>query len=381
MKVHPDINDTLRSEGPDAVRARHDGAKKYNGPNAAGSAFQLIPFRDLRPNTGRNYTVKGVIPKTGIVIVWGAPKCGKSFWTFDLMMHVALNRMYRGHYVMHGPIVYCAFEGAAGFKDRAEAFRQHHKLDPEIDVPFFLLPSHAKLVRDHKALINSIRAQSVAPTAVVLDTLNRSIDGSESTDEDMGAYLAASEAIEQAFNCVVIIVHHCGVDGSRPRGHTSLTGTCVAQLAVKRDDAKNVLVEVECMKDGPEGAQFASRLELVDVGTDEDGDTMYSCVVVPVEGVTAIKGPKLPGTAKLAFRKLQELITESGETAPASKHIPPNVKVCSAIVWRESFYKAYSSEKPDTKQKAFVRAYLKLEEAHLIGVWNDKAWITGHAGH
>jgi AAA domain len=30
MKEHPDINDTLRSEGPDAVRARHDKAQRYN---------------------------------------------------------------------------------------------------------------------------------------------------------------------------------------------------------------------------------------------------------------------------------------------------------------------------------------------------------------
>jgi len=79
-----------------------------------------------------------VIPKTGIVIVWGPPKCGKSFWTFDLMMHVALDWMYRGHRVMHGPVVYLAFEGAEGFKDRAEAFRRHHNIDPETTSRFTL---------------------------------------------------------------------------------------------------------------------------------------------------------------------------------------------------------------------------------------------------
>src|SRR5262245_10966219 len=30
-KAHPDINDTLRAEGPDAVRERHDQAHKHNG--------------------------------------------------------------------------------------------------------------------------------------------------------------------------------------------------------------------------------------------------------------------------------------------------------------------------------------------------------------
>jgi hypothetical protein len=127
----------------------------FDSKGGKRSKFQLIPFRDLRPGIGRNYTVKGLIPRTGTVIVWGPPKCGKSFWTFDLMMHVALDWMYRGRRVVSGEVVYCPFEGAKGFNDRAEAFRRYHKLDPEKDVPFFLLPSHAKLVRDHKALIEA----------------------------------------------------------------------------------------------------------------------------------------------------------------------------------------------------------------------------------
>ena len=27
------------------------------------------------------------IPRVGLVVVWGPPKCGKSFWAFDLAMH------------------------------------------------------------------------------------------------------------------------------------------------------------------------------------------------------------------------------------------------------------------------------------------------------
>jgi hypothetical protein len=28
--------------------------------------------------------------------------------------------------------------------------------------------------------------------------------------------------IRNAFGCAVIVVHHCGIDATRPRGHTSL---------------------------------------------------------------------------------------------------------------------------------------------------------------
>jgi RecA-family ATPase len=62
--------------------------------------------------------------------------------------------------------------------------------------------------------------------AVVLDTLNRSLNGSENSDEDMGKYIKATAAIREAFNCAVLVVHHCGVNDSRPRGHTSLNRGC-----------------------------------------------------------------------------------------------------------------------------------------------------------
>ena len=68
----------------------------------------------------------------------------------------------------------------------------------------------------------SILAQCPKPAAVAIDTLNRSLAGSESSDEDMAAYIRAADAIRDAFNCAVVIVHHCGHEGTRPRGHLSL---------------------------------------------------------------------------------------------------------------------------------------------------------------
>jgi AAA domain len=271
--------------------------------------FQLVPFHELYPGVGSPYLVKGLIPRVGIVAVWGPPKCGKSFWTFDLAMHSALGRDYRGRRVVPGSVVYCAFEGADGFKARAAAFREHHRLGDVAEVPFFLVPSRMDLVRDHAGLIASIREQvgSENPVSVTLDTLNRSLAGSESSDEDMTAYLQAADAIREAFDCVVIIVHHCGVDGTRPRGHTSLTGTVDAQLAVKRDGAGNILVTVECMKDGPEGEVIASRLERVELGVDEDGDAITSCVVVPTEAVQSeAVGPRLSHNQQTMFSILHD---------------------------------------------------------------------------
>ncbi len=52
--------------------------------------FKLVPFSQIAPSVGANYLVKGFLPRSGMAVVWGPPKCGKSFFVFDLMMHVAL---------------------------------------------------------------------------------------------------------------------------------------------------------------------------------------------------------------------------------------------------------------------------------------------------
>jgi hypothetical protein len=61
----------------------------------------------------------------------------------------------------------------------------------DADAPFAMLDVPVKLAKDHQALIASIRQQlgDMLPVAIVVDTVNRSVTGSESSDEDMGAFI------------------------------------------------------------------------------------------------------------------------------------------------------------------------------------------------
>ena len=248
--------------------------------------FSLTAFGSIKLDPTRiNYLIKGLLPRTGLVVIWGPPKCGKSFWALDLAMHAALGRSYRGRRTRQGAVVYLALEGAEGFKARVEAIRKYYQVS---DAPLYLMTVRIDLPRDHAQLVADIRKQlgAVIPAAVFIDTLNRSLIGSEAKDEDMAAYLRAADAIRDAFDCVVPVVHHCGINDSRPRGHTSLTGAADAQLAVKRDGEKNFTVTVEYMKDGPEGDVLTNRLDTLDVGVDADGDAITSCIVVPVDDAT-----------------------------------------------------------------------------------------------
>jgi hypothetical protein len=224
------------------------------------SRIRLVPFDEIKLGIQRRDLVKGIIPRVGISLIWGKPKCGKSFWLFDLMMHVALGWEYRERRVNQGPVVYCCFEGQTGFEARVEAFRLQRLDNHSGPVPLYLMPVTLNLVRDHQALMKAIRDTlgDQAPVAVNLDTLNRSIGGSENSDEDMSAYIRAADAIRETFECAVVIVHHCGHEGTRPRGHSSMPGAIDAQIQVSRDYADRIVAELELAKDGPQGMQIVS---------------------------------------------------------------------------------------------------------------------------
>ncbi len=267
--------------------------------------------------------------------------------------------------------------GQEGFVARVEAFRAAHRIS---DIPFYLSADRIVLPKDAEAVVRSIKDQfpDIRPGVVVLDTLNRSIAGSENDPSDMGQYVRAADMIRAAFNCVVIVIHHCGVEGSRPRGHTSLTGAADAQIAVKRDAADNVVATVEFMKDGPQGAEIISSLEQVTVGTDDDGDAITSCVIRPAEASSVRAKAKVTGQAALALRVLHDTIIEAGEVPPVNSHIPPNTRTIAEKTWRANCYAGMTTD--DTtqtaRQKAFVRASNKLQEQKLIGVWGDHVWLT-----
>jgi hypothetical protein len=368
--------------GIDDPRPATNGHDKTKGP---AQKYRLIAFRDLRPGSDQDYLVKGLFPRTGLAAVWGPPKCGKSFWLFDLLLHVALNWKYRGRRIVNGPVVYCAFEGADGFRKRVEAFRLTHGSLIDSDPPFYLMPTRIDLIRAHRDLIQSIRAQTPRPVAVALDTLNRSLVGSESKDEDMAKYLNAADAIREAFNCLVVIVHHSGVDASRPRGHTGLTGAVDAQLSVVRDESnnKNFSVTLEYMKDGLVDANpIASFLEQVDVGIDADGDVMTSCVVRPVDdhdaaaGTTSSGKPrkKLPPIPFAALRALHELVAESPTVAPPSLYIPACTKGVTLTEWRVRLGKLQLVSENEGQRKQFQRIHVTLKNAGRIGIWDQFVW-------
>lgn len=344
--------------------------------------FPLVRFADIALTTSVRCIVEDLIPRESLVICWGPPKCGKSFWIFDLVMHVALGREYRGKAVECGAVVYIAAEGELGIKARAHAFQQARMAETGEDPPFYLLTTRLDLVEDIDELVGDIKAQLPDEQCliIVIDTLNRTIHGSESKDDDMGAYRDAADRLRVEFHAAVIIIHHCGVDGTRPRGHTGLTGACDAQLAVKKDVDNSILVTLELMKDGIEGEMMRGRLGSVEVGLDVNDKPITSCVIehldAPPAGERRNQRKLSPGQQR-ALTLLYDAVNTAGEVPPSSGHIPSGKACVKEELWRDYCYQGGISggDTHDAQRKAFKRAAETLVAAGRVGCWEDWVWI------
>jgi hypothetical protein len=342
--------------------------------------FELVRFDDLRASPGRSYLVRGLIPRDGLVVAWGPPKCGKTFFVFDLAMHIALGWQYRGRRTMQGTVVYIACEGERGLSARAEAFRRDKMCENPAPTPFFLLTTRLDLAADHSTLIDDVRAQLGAQScvAVIIDTLNRSLRGSESVDADMAAYIDGAAALREAFDCAIIIIHHCGLDDKRPRGHTSLSGAVDAQIAVRRDANDAIIASVEYMKDGEAGAEIASALRVVELDPDEDGEPVTSCVVDPAESGAASprKPKKINAAAQQALALLHECMAAGATDAPASTHIPGGTRGVTKKAWQSYCEKGGIINADGSPRQELKRIIVGLKDAGSIGIWGDFVWPT-----
>jgi hypothetical protein len=222
------------------------------------------------------------------------------------------------------------------------------------------MPGHANLIAEYQILVQDIDDQlgDKIPSAVVLDTLNKSLHGSENKDTDMGAYVRAAEFIRDAFHCVVIIIHHCGYDDTRPRGHSSLPGAVDAQLAVVRTD--NILtVTVEMMRDGVEDTFVTAEVKPIEVGQDQNGKPLSSLVVVRTDAPAAgVASKQMPTSLKTFYRAMREAMRTNGTTFQPDAFAEP-VRAVDQEHVREAFYESYATdgETPEQKQEARKKAF------------------------
>jgi len=226
-------------------------------------------------------------------------------------------------------VVYVAAEGGHGINNRVVAFSRQH--DIEGGIPFAAVPCGVDLLNpdaDTGPLIGLIKVAAerfgMPVKLVVIDTLSRAMaGGNENAPDDMGAYVRNVDRIREVTEAHVMSIHHSGKDAAKgARGHSLLRAATDTEIEVSRDSVtKVVTARVMKQKELPTEGEFAFNLENVELGQDEDGDPVTSCVVTECDAEPAPIGPKLTGKALMGLRKLADCIIDQGVILPPSRHV------------------------------------------------------------
>jgi hypothetical protein len=125
-------------------------------------------------------------------------------------------------------------------------------------------------------------------TLVVIDTLAQvSAGADENSGKDMSVVLRHCRAVREHTGAMVLLVHHSGKDSTKgARGWSGIKGALDVEIEVARAGRLRSAT-VSKLKDGSDGKEYAFELRTVEVGKDEDGDPITSCVVEYTHGSVA----------------------------------------------------------------------------------------------
>lgn len=359
-------------------------------------AKRTLPFvwaQDVQPELSANWLIRGLLGSNALAVVHGHSGCGKTFIVMDMSLHIAMGWAWNGHKVEKGMVAYVAAEGGSGIKRRLKAWIQDHEVKENI--PFALLPEALALfgdANDVQPLIDSVldlATECGQPARlIVIDTLSKTFSGRENSDE-LAGYVANCQRIVNATGATVLIIHHRPKDSesSEPRGHSSLKAGVDTVLLVEASSPKRMTTVKQ--KDGEEGERVFFDLRAVEIGHDDEGQPVTSCIVEIVQHDSRQVDPKAIALSKLgpvqarALKFTRQLIELEG--LPIPSEIPDaeidRITTCRVAPFGqlqdrlENGLRTNPDEKPDSLRRMAQRAIKDLISKDLLGNWGGWVWL------
>lgn len=244
-----------------------------SGPLRLYSTLELLGFPPP------SYLIDGIIPRSGLVGLYGLPGAAKTFLALDLAVHVATGLPWLERPVEAGNVLYVAAEGGSGIGIRLMALMIKYGLSVEdlSRISWLMESVPIDADADEMAILLERIVEADIPhlSLIVIDTLARCFDGDEVKTEDMGRFIKGVDMLRQHFGCAVLIIHHPRVGGDRERGNGAFRGAAECMMVLEKEDNALVLT-CNKMKDDADFDPIYLELEIVPI-TDE----IDSCVIAP----------------------------------------------------------------------------------------------------
>lgn len=232
-----------------------------------------------------SYVVKHVIPQPATVLLHGDGGVGKSFVLLDVALHAALGSSWCGYRVREQRV------GMVWSESPALAYRRRDAWLQANDVPLddlrgrvALYPGRINMLGPREALAPLVEwVQRRGVGLLTVDTLRRNMPGDENSARDVTNALWLADELVQV-GCTLVLVHHDNKSGSYS-GTTALHGHVDSRLHLSRDerDSSVLRLEIEKQRDSADDDVVYGRLESIQLGVDEDGDTFGSSVFTPCD--------------------------------------------------------------------------------------------------
>jgi hypothetical protein len=342
---------------------RNDPRVKANQlPNI--SRYRLLGNADFENMTQVEWRIKKIFPLQGMAAIYGPSGAGKTFLANDAACAIAEGRNWFGYRVKAAPVLYVVLEGEAVFQNRIQAWKRHN------DRP---LPGNLRVIMQPFCLTNPANLNDLAAIApkgcvMFIDTMNRSVPtADENSSKDMGEIIKGAKDLERLTNGLIVLIAHPGKDPTKGlRGHSSLIAALDSVICVTREnDLRRWIVEKS--KDDIDGSKHTFQLQTINLGIDEDGEVITSCVIVPSSYVESPDRDKpLTPNKQLGWNSFIEA-SKDNECFDKSG----NFKGVHLDKWRNEFYRVCPADNQDAKKKAFQRARKDLLELKRLTVSND----------
>lgn len=235
------------------------------------------------------WLVKHWVQDKALVMVHGPSGGGKTFVVLEWMLSISSNRTdWYGHKINNGPIVYLAGEGHHGLRARIAAWK-HDRGIGHIEMWLSKHGCDLNTAEGYNKVLQAIRSLGVIPSAIVVDTLHRFLQGDENSAQDAKTMLDACAALMEEFDCSVVLVHHTGVSEEaqhRARGSSAWRGALDIEISVVPAKAEAPLELVQRKSKDSELAEplyFTLRQVPIPGWFDEDGEPVTSAVLEPAE--------------------------------------------------------------------------------------------------
>lgn len=349
--------------------------------------YPAILFDNITPDLDTTALIQGLIKPESFIVEYGESGSGKTFDALHRSLCIASGTPYFGRQVERGLVVYLAAEGGNSTRNRVAAYRQH--LFPEAD--FILVPYSMDLLNpdgDVAGLIAHIKALEdqvgTGCVLVVQDTLARAMPGgNENSGEDMGVLIANADRVRHDIGCAFEFIHHTGKDTARgARGHSSLKAATDTELEVTAVNGLHI-VRATKQRDFALGDEYCFSLQQVEVGKDQAGNPVTTCIPIPEESARQTTAQRPTGQERFAIQTLEEAMRQHQRPPPRevldepANRLSPGRDVCPLKEWRQIYVarKADGRTKPDSAERAFRRHVDNLQVKGIIKVFQDWVWF------